>query len=170
MLEVLCTSHRGGACMRRAGGGALVLLALENGSSFALGQAQQHVNHVSTDHVQQHRQLQSTNSNSTSTSTGSSGGVKSLRQVNYNAVESGDNDGGSSSSDNKKEIWINYDEPRGGAKCYRAMPNDKLKFFWDEAHNLKELTDRGKYDSCDFSGSTHHQAKGASNSGKFINL
>jgi hypothetical protein len=76
----------------------------------------------------------------------SSMSVFALRRVLYglrggsadsNSDSSNGNDG--SSGEDKKEIWINYDEPRGGAVCYKAKPQDKLKFYWDEYHNLKEF-------------------------------
>lgn len=106
-----------------------------------------------------------------------------LRQMMYGAASSSAPASSTSSSDKGEgedgvagdggsvEVWINYDEPRGGAICYKANPSDTLKFYWDEYHNLKELVDKAAYDSCNFSGATNHQSKGEPNpGGTFITL
>jgi len=65
-------------------------------------------------------------------------------------------------------LEIDFDEPRQGPVCQRALVGDQLKFTWIEQHNLYSLPDRSSYDSCDFGTATQLAPAGSRPDGLLV--
>ena len=60
---------------------------------------------------------------------------------------------------------FDFDRPRQGPHCLQIQQGDSVRFYWDEYHNLKELTSESNYNSCNFAGGAVLQSAGSPNPG-----